>query len=117
MYPISFAEISDVRTPQSHTLIYTTQCYIYNHLVFLKQEIITFCYFCLYREEPIDYGTLEASIREFCGKLGLKDVDGFVGKCIQLYETTVVRHGLMLVGPCGSGKTMVSNLGDYVSNL
>jgi len=30
-------------------------------------------------------------------------------KCIQLYETTVVRHGLMLVGPTGSGKTKVLN--------
>uniref|UniRef100_A0A8C7MG37 Dynein axonemal heavy chain 1 n=1 Tax=Oncorhynchus kisutch TaxID=8019 RepID=A0A8C7MG37_ONCKI len=60
------------------------------------------------REEPIDYGTLEKSIRNVCAKKNLKDVDGYITKCIQLYETTVVRHGLMLVGPSGSGKTKVS---------
>uniref|UniRef100_A0A8V1A4F4 Dynein axonemal heavy chain 1 n=1 Tax=Gallus gallus TaxID=9031 RepID=A0A8V1A4F4_CHICK len=57
------------------------------------------------KEQPIDYGILEEAIRKACIKKSLKDVDGFVTKCIQLYETTVVRHGLMLVGPTGSGKT------------
>uniref|UniRef100_A0A8B9NZW5 Dynein heavy chain hydrolytic ATP-binding dynein motor region domain-containing protein n=1 Tax=Apteryx owenii TaxID=8824 RepID=A0A8B9NZW5_APTOW len=57
------------------------------------------------REEPVDYGILEEAIHKSCIKQNLKDVDGFVTKCIQLYETTVVRHGLMLVGPTGSGKT------------
>ncbi|CAF0758924.1 unnamed protein product [Brachionus calyciflorus] len=57
------------------------------------------------KEEPIDYGALESSLRKSCQKLDIKDVDSFILKCIQLYETTVVRHGLMLVGPTGSGKT------------
>ncbi|XP_066453022.1 dynein axonemal heavy chain 1 isoform X2 [Eleutherodactylus coqui] len=56
-------------------------------------------------EEPIDYGSLDEAIRKACSKRNLKDVGGFVTKCIQLYETTVVRHGLMLVGPTGSGKS------------
>ncbi|XP_066265765.1 dynein axonemal heavy chain 1-like isoform X2 [Branchiostoma lanceolatum] len=58
------------------------------------------------KEEPIDYGTLDSSLVASCEKLGIKDVRGFITKCIQLYETTVVRHGLMLVGPTCSGKTM-----------
>ncbi len=61
----------------------------------------------MFREEPIDYGALDASLRKSCKKLDIKDVDNFINKCIQLYETTIVRHGLMLVGPTGSGKTKV----------
>ncbi|CAH8652543.1 unnamed protein product [Schistosoma rodhaini] len=56
-------------------------------------------------EKPIDYGDLMVALKTSCSKLGLMEVEGFVHKCIQLYETTVVRHGLMLVGPTGSGKT------------
>lgn len=37
-------------------------------------------------------------------------ISGYINKCIQLYQTTVVRHGLMLVGPPASGKTKVQYL-------
>ena len=30
----------------------------------------------LYREEPVDYGALDTSLRKICKKMGLKDVDG-----------------------------------------
>lgn len=57
------------------------------------------------RDEAVDYGDLESQIRKCSLSQGLQDVDEFVVKCIQLYETTVVRHGLMLVGPTASAKT------------
>ena len=57
------------------------------------------------KEEEVDYGTLLSSIQDACQELGIEAVQGFIDKCIQLYETTVVRHGLMLVGPTVSGKT------------
>ncbi|XP_035733901.1 dynein heavy chain 1, axonemal-like [Vespa mandarinia] len=56
-------------------------------------------------ELPVDYGILEAEICKTILEKGLEKVDEFVKKIIQLYETTLVRHGLMLVGPTGSGKT------------
>ncbi len=55
--------------------------------------------------EDIDYTSFRAAIHAACAELHLQPAEGFVTKVIQLYETTVVRHGLMLVGPTGSGKT------------
>ncbi|KAJ8728552.1 hypothetical protein PYW07_006248 [Mythimna separata] len=53
----------------------------------------------------VDYGIMETSIRNMLIKKGYDDLYSFIFKVIQLYETTVVRHGLMLVGPAGAGKT------------
>ncbi|KAI8896128.1 dynein heavy chain and region D6 of dynein motor-domain-containing protein [Globomyces pollinis-pini] len=56
-------------------------------------------------QPKIDYGDLLRAINNNCDKLGLQPEENFIKKCIQLYETTVVRHGLMLVGPSGGGKS------------
>lgn len=57
-------------------------------------------------EQPkINYGDLLDSLNKTCEKQGLQSEEIFIKKCIQLYETTIVRHGLMLVGPTGGGKT------------
>lgn len=42
----------------------------------------------------------------------------WLNKCIQLYETYLVRHGIMLVGPAGSGKSMIAEcLADALTEL
>jgi dynein heavy chain len=37
----------------------------------------------------------------------MQPTDGFLAKCIQLFDTINVRHGLMIVGAAYSGKTKV----------
>ena len=51
------------------------------------------------------YGNLQKAIEETCKKDNLQNVENFNLKMIQLYDTIVVRHGLMLVGPTGGGKS------------
>ncbi|XP_058967936.2 dynein axonemal heavy chain 6 [Pocillopora verrucosa] len=52
-----------------------------------------------------DYGKLQATIEECLLKKGCQVVPSMVKKTIQLYETMIVRHGVMTVGPTGGGKT------------
>ena len=58
------------------------------------------------RSRPaIDYGPLKECLRLTNEAQGLQNTPWFIEKQIQLYETIVVRHGLMLVGPTGGGKS------------
>eukprot|EP00466_Bigelowiella_natans_P015986 jgi/Bigna1/46472/estExt_Genewise1.C_40322 len=57
-----------------------------------------------------DYGALMEKMIETSDEMNLQPVEAFTKKCIELYETTVVRHGLMLVGPTGGGKTSVARV-------
>jgi len=58
-------------------------------------------------EKPaIDLGALMTQMNESCATLNLQPTENFLNKIIQLFDTCKVRHGLMLVGPTGGGKTM-----------
>merc|ERR1711871_64392 len=52
-----------------------------------------------------DYGALLTSIKLSAESLHLLPTPYFTTKCIELYEMICVRHGLMLVGPAGGGKS------------
>eukprot|EP00931_Biecheleriopsis_adriatica_P034701 TRINITY_DN20021_c0_g4_i1.p1 TRINITY_DN20021_c0_g4~~TRINITY_DN20021_c0_g4_i1.p1 ORF type:complete len:4150 (-),score=1074.99 TRINITY_DN20021_c0_g4_i1:152-12580(-) len=59
---------------------------------------------------PSDYGILINELEGSARNLFLQPTQGFIHKCIQLWETIMVRHGLMLVGQTVSGKTEVENV-------
>ncbi|XP_017317258.1 dynein axonemal heavy chain 6 isoform X2 [Ictalurus punctatus] len=52
-----------------------------------------------------DYGALQSNIEAALRARSLQPVASMTAKVIQLYETMLVRHGVMLVGPTGGGKT------------
>ena len=54
-----------------------------------------------------DYGQFQKEIENVAVKQGLEIVPSQTKKVIQLYETMIVRHGVMLVGPTGGAKTTV----------
>ena len=56
---------------------------------------------------PPDYEVLNNSMHKACEKSNLVPKPEFLKKCIQLYETIMVRHGLMVVGGAYSGKSKV----------
>jgi dynein heavy chain len=57
------------------------------------------------KKPEVDYGDLDKAISIACEKYNVQIVDLFYQKIMQLYDTIQVRHGLMIVGPTGGGKT------------
>ena len=58
----------------------------------------------------IDYGQLQVAIENQLRQKRLQIVPKFVKKIIQLLETMIVRHGVMLVGLTGTGKTTCAKI-------
>ena len=66
----------------------------------------------------VDYGKLQEAIKETLISDGLETVPSFVHKVIQVHETMLVRHGMMLVGECGGGKsTNIRTLASALAKL
>jgi dynein heavy chain, axonemal len=57
------------------------------------------------KRPQLNYGAMMKNMKIEIRRNGLQAVDFFITKVIELYEMIVVRHGLMLVGPTGGGKT------------
>lgn len=55
------------------------------------------------------YKDIETSVKAHLNKMNLQNKPQWFIKIIQLYETSVVRHGFMLVGAAGCGKTTIMN--------
>eukprot|EP00741_Cyanophora_paradoxa_P008927 tig00000142_g8641.t1 len=52
-----------------------------------------------------DYEALLEAVREQVAGMNLQPLPAFLAKVLQLYDTVLVRHGLMLVGPTLAGKS------------
>ena len=59
---------------------------------------------------PADYGNLVTTLEKQTEKIGLQASRPFIAKAIQLWETIVVRHGLMTVGMPPCGKTCIKDV-------
>ena len=58
----------------------------------------------------IDYGKLQLAIEYQLRKMKFQTPPKYIKKVIQLLETMMVRHGVMLVGVTGTGKTTCSKV-------
>jgi dynein heavy chain len=56
---------------------------------------------------PSDYEALDNALLGACKRMSLQPVPAFIEKAHQLYEMTLVRHGLMLVGYSYGAKTSI----------
>eukprot|EP00928_Gymnodinium_smaydae_P036017 TRINITY_DN25241_c1_g2_i2.p1 TRINITY_DN25241_c1_g2~~TRINITY_DN25241_c1_g2_i2.p1 ORF type:complete len:3507 (-),score=695.75 TRINITY_DN25241_c1_g2_i2:57-10475(-) len=67
---------------------------------------------------PSNTGALIKAMEKVCVRHGLQGVSSFITKTVQLWETVLVRHGLMVVGIPPCGKTSLKNvLADTLADI
>ncbi|DBA69380.1 TPA: Dynein gamma chain, flagellar outer arm [Trebouxia sp. C0005] len=59
------------------------------------------------KADRASFPEISAALEKVVLERGLQLHSNWLNKCIQLYETYLVRHGIMLVGPAGSGKSAI----------
>ncbi|PNH08753.1 Dynein gamma chain, flagellar outer arm [Tetrabaena socialis] len=59
------------------------------------------------KAERNSFPDVQKALEKVVLERGLQIHPTWINKCIQLYETYLVRHGIMLVGPSGSGKSAI----------
>jgi dynein heavy chain, axonemal len=57
-----------------------------------------------------EYPNVEKAIEEVTNAEGLVNYEHWIKKVVQFYETHEVRHGIMVIGPTGGGKTQIFNV-------
>jgi dynein heavy chain len=56
-----------------------------------------------------EYALMEKAVNKIMKERNLSEAPDWFIKIVQLYETSLVRHGFMVVGSAGSGKTTIMN--------
>ena len=59
------------------------------------------------KADKAKFEDVEAAMAKVATSKGLQLHPTWLAKCVQLYETYLVRHGIMVVGPTGAGKTAI----------
>ena len=54
-----------------------------------------------------EYADIRTAVAMAADSAGLVAESAFVTRCVQLWDTTRVRHGVMVIGPAGTGKSSV----------
>lgn len=59
------------------------------------------------KADRAEFPDIENALKNAVNQRNLQQHPTWLNKCIQLYETYLVRHGIMVVGPSGGGKSSI----------